>query len=64
LPPTIIMVIPLYSLQQIGWFSELYSLWKLAALVPLGAILYAISLRVFYREGFNRLLEMVRKKKK
>jgi putative peptidoglycan lipid II flippase len=64
LPPTIIMVIPLYLLQRIGWFSELYSLWKLAILVPLGAILYAVSLRVFYREGFNRLLEMVRKKKK
>jgi putative peptidoglycan lipid II flippase len=64
LPPTIIMVIPLYLLQKIGWFSELYSLWKLAILVPLGAVLYAVSLRVFYREGFNRLLEMVRKKKK
>ncbi|MFL8936303.1 murein biosynthesis integral membrane protein MurJ [Rossellomorea oryzaecorticis] len=64
LPPTIIMVIPLYLLQQLDWFSGLYSLWKLAILVPLGALLYALSLRVFYREGFNRLLELVKKKKK
>jgi putative peptidoglycan lipid II flippase len=62
--PTLIMVFPLYFLQKLEWVNDLYSLWKLAILVPLGALLYAVSLRLFYKEGFNRLLGLLKRKGK
>ncbi len=62
-PPTILMVLPIYFLKKIDWISELYSLFQLAILVPIGVIVYTVTLRFFYREGFNRLLNMLRRRK-
>ena len=63
IPPTLIMSVPLYFIQKISWFEDLYSLWKLLIVVPLGAIIYVVSLRIFYREGFNRLLQLLKRRK-
>ncbi len=34
---------------------------QLAVLVPIGAVVYVVMVRVFYREGFNRLVGMVKR---
>ncbi len=64
IPPVIIMIVPLYFLRQVPFIHHLYSLWQLAILIPLGVVLYVVSLRVIYREGFNRLLGLVKKRAK
>jgi putative peptidoglycan lipid II flippase len=63
IPPVIIMIVPLYFLRQVPLINHLYSLWQLVILIPLGVALYVISLRLIYREGFNRLLGLTKKRK-
>ncbi|PFA67465.1 murein biosynthesis protein MurJ [Bacillus sp. AFS015802] len=63
IPPTVLMVLPIYFLKKIEVVSNLYSLFQLAILVPIGVIVYTVALRFFYKEGFYRLLNMVKKKK-
>jgi putative peptidoglycan lipid II flippase len=62
--PTLIMAVPLYLLQKFTPITELYSLTQLIILIPLGVILYVAGIYIFYREGFNQLLSVLRKKKK
>jgi putative peptidoglycan lipid II flippase len=62
--PTLIMAVPLYLLQKFTAITELYSLIQLAILIPLGVVLYAAGIYIFYREGFNQLLGILKKKKK
>ncbi|MET3696765.1 putative peptidoglycan lipid II flippase [Bacillus oleivorans] len=62
--PTLVMVLPLYLLQQTGLLAPLYSLIELMIYVPLGVVLYVAGLYFLYREGFNSLMQMVRRRKK
>lgn len=59
--PTIIMAVPLYFIETFTGISEWYSLWQLAVLIPLGVILYAAGLYVFYRDAFRQLLRLVKR---
>jgi putative peptidoglycan lipid II flippase len=61
IPPTLIMALPIYFLK--GYIHYWYSLWQLALLVPIGVLLYAFSLKIFYPEGFQRLLQLVKRKR-
>ena len=63
-PPTLIMVLPLYGLQQTGLLDPLYSLFEIMIYVPLGILLYVAALYFIYREGFNSLLSIVKRKVK
>ncbi|MEK4027752.1 murein biosynthesis integral membrane protein MurJ [Pseudobacillus sp. FSL P4-0506] len=59
---TAFMVIPLYLLKIFTPISQLYSLWQLAIIVPLGVLLYIVGLFLFYKEGFNQLLNLLKRK--
>ncbi|OKL37693.1 murein biosynthesis integral membrane protein MurJ [Domibacillus mangrovi] len=56
---TVFMVLPLYFIRPL--VDEWYSLWQLAILVPIGAILYVVGLFFFYKDGFRKLLSMIRR---
>lgn len=62
IPATILMALPVYFLKEFTGVGELYSLFQLAILVPIGAVLYVGGTYVFYRQGFNRLIGILRKK--
>ncbi|WP_100332446.1 murein biosynthesis integral membrane protein MurJ [Bacillus xiapuensis] len=59
---TAFMAVPLYALKKFTPVSELYSLWQLAVIVPLGVLLYTSGLFVFYRAGFRQLLTLMKRK--
>ncbi|MFB1082160.1 murein biosynthesis integral membrane protein MurJ [Jeotgalibacillus sp. JSM ZJ347] len=61
--PAAAMGAAVWGLGQVGFVAGLYSLIQLAILVPLGIVVYAVLLRVFYRDGFNRLLGLVKRRK-
>ncbi|WP_338751921.1 murein biosynthesis integral membrane protein MurJ [Bacillus sp. FJAT-52991] len=61
---TTVMAVPLYLLKVYTPISELYSLWQLMIIVPLGVVLYIAGLFVFYKEGFHQLLSIVKRKVK
>jgi putative peptidoglycan lipid II flippase len=61
--PSVVMAVPIYLLKRYTGISDWYSLIQLGLLVPLGVVLYAGGIYVFYREGFRQLLQVVRKKK-
>lgn len=62
LPATILMAVPVYLVKEFTVVGEWYSLFQLAILVPIGAVLYVAGTYVFYRPGFNRLVGLLRKK--
>ncbi|HZG71138.1 MAG TPA: lipid II flippase MurJ [Chondromyces sp.] len=62
LPPSAIMIAALWLVKQLDWIGDLYSLIQLAILVPIGAAVYVVSLRLIYPQGFTRLLNLIRKK--
>ncbi|MBB6446029.1 murein biosynthesis integral membrane protein MurJ [Bacillus benzoevorans] len=59
--PTVIMAVPLYLIEKFTAISEWYALMQLAVLLPLGVVLYAAGLYVFYRDAFRQLLRLVRR---
>ncbi|WP_065410181.1 murein biosynthesis integral membrane protein MurJ [Pseudobacillus wudalianchiensis] len=59
---TAFMVIPLYLLKEFTPISSLYSLWQLVIIVPLGVLFYVAGLFFFYKEGFNQLLNLLKRK--
>ncbi|UII55689.1 polysaccharide biosynthesis C-terminal domain-containing protein [Cytobacillus spongiae] len=61
--PTISMALPIILIKKFTGITELYSLLQLIILVPIGILLYTAGIYVFYREGFNQLLNIVRRKK-
>ncbi|HYK56417.1 MAG TPA: lipid II flippase MurJ, partial [Flavisolibacter sp.] len=61
--PSVVMAVPIYLLKVYTPISEWYSLWQLIILVPLGVVLYAGGIYVFYREGFKQLLNIAKRKK-
>ncbi|GIN64116.1 lipid II flippase MurJ [Robertmurraya siralis] len=62
--PTILMAAPLYLMKKFTGITELYSLFQLAILIPLGIILYTLGIYFFYREGFRQLLGLVKQRRK
>ncbi|WP_404459641.1 murein biosynthesis integral membrane protein MurJ [Sutcliffiella horikoshii] len=62
--PTAFMAVPILLIQWFTPIKEIYSLYQLIILVPIGAIAYVIGLFLFYKEGFNKMLEVVRRKAK
>lgn len=64
IPPVLIMGIPVYLIKNYTGINDWYSLWQLAVTVPVGVILYVVGLYIFYRPGFNRLIEIVKRKRK
>lgn len=58
---TAFMALPLYFMRP--FVDGLYSLWQLAILVPAGMVLYVIGLFLFYKEGFQKLLSLVKRNK-
>ena len=60
--PTLVMAVPLWLLKEFTPVSELPAIVELMVLVPLGALLYAVGLFVFYRQAFYQLLRVVKKK--
>ncbi|MCA0985213.1 polysaccharide biosynthesis C-terminal domain-containing protein [Halobacillus yeomjeoni] len=62
--PTAIMAVPILLIEFFTPIHELYSLFQMMILIPVGAVAYVIGLYLFYREGFNRVVEFVRRKAK
>ncbi|MFC0297336.1 murein biosynthesis integral membrane protein MurJ [Geobacillus jurassicus] len=58
-----VMACLLYKIKTMFLINHWPFLLQLAVLVPLGAIIYAISSFFFYREGICRLLRMIRANK-
>lgn len=64
LPPTIIMTLVIYLLKVFTPIEHMYSLFQLAILIPVGVIVYGLTLSVFYRQGLIRLINLVKSKRK
>ncbi|MBH0230709.1 murein biosynthesis integral membrane protein MurJ [Halobacillus yeomjeoni] len=62
--PTALMAVPILAIEYLTPIEELYSLFQLMILVPIGGLTYIVGLYLFYREGFNKMLEVVRRKAK
>jgi putative peptidoglycan lipid II flippase len=62
--PSIVMAVPLYLLKRFTPITDLYSLFQLAILVPLGVVLYVVGIYVFYREGFTQMMQLFRRKRR
>jgi putative peptidoglycan lipid II flippase len=60
--PTLFMLVPLYLFKAYVPIEHFYSLWQLLILAVIGAVLYAAGLYVFYREGFDQLMGVVKRK--
>ena len=60
--PTLIMAVPLYLIKRFTPISEWYSIIQIGILIPLGALFYALGLYAFYRDAFNQLLTIVRRR--
>jgi putative peptidoglycan lipid II flippase len=60
--PSAFMAVPLLGIQYTTNIESLYSLWQLAILVPLGILFYIIGSYLFNREGFYRVIKLVKKK--
>ncbi|WP_211272805.1 murein biosynthesis integral membrane protein MurJ [Domibacillus antri] len=58
---TAFMAVPLSFIRP--FVDDLYSLWQLAILVPIGIVLYAAGLFFFYKEGFRTMMAIVRRKR-
>lgn len=60
--PTVVMAVPLVLVNTFTPITEWHAIIQLSILIPLGVLLYAIGLYVFYREAFRQLLRTVRKR--
>jgi putative peptidoglycan lipid II flippase len=61
--PTLFMALPIYFLKNFTPLGELHYLIRLVLFSGMGVILYAVGLYLFYREAFNQLLSIVKKRK-
>lgn len=59
--PATIMGLSVWGAKQLFGATEWLPIIQLAVLVPIGVIVYAIGLRIFYRDGFNRFVGLVRR---
>jgi putative peptidoglycan lipid II flippase len=62
--PTAIMAVPLYVIKYWTPVGHWYSLLQLAVLVPIGVVFYIVGTYFFYRDGFYRLLRMIKTKQR
>ncbi|MFJ7825475.1 murein biosynthesis integral membrane protein MurJ [Psychrobacillus sp. NPDC096623] len=59
--PSVLMGVIVWGVKMLIPMEDWYSLIQLAILVPVGIVAYAVLLRVTYRSGFTRLLQMVKR---
>ncbi|MFJ7934356.1 murein biosynthesis integral membrane protein MurJ [Sporosarcina sp. NPDC096371] len=59
--PAIVMGLAVWGLKSVTGAGDWYSLWQLAVLVPFGVAVYAVMVRLFYKEGFNRFVGLLRR---
>lgn len=59
--PSVLMGIVVWGVKMLIPMEDWYSLIQLGILVPIGVVAYAVLLRVTYRSGFTRLLQMVKR---
>jgi len=59
--PSVVMGIVTWGAKVLLGASEWHPILEMAALVPLGAVVYAVGLKVVYPVGFNRLLRIVKR---
>ena len=59
--PAIVMGLAVWGLKSVTGAGDWYSLWQLAVLVPFGAAVYVVMVRLFYKEGFNRFVGLLRR---
>lgn len=59
--PAIVMGLVVWGAKVLLHAEGWYSLYQLAVLVPIGAVVYAAMIRVMYREGFNRFVGLLRR---
>lgn len=59
--PSVLMGIVVWGVKMLIPMEDWYSLIQLGILVPVGVVAYAVLLRVTYRSGFTRLLQMVKR---
>lgn len=62
IPPTILMGVPVFLLKKLPLIQNLYSLFQLMILVPVGVIVYIVGTYYLNRPGYNRLIKLVRTK--
>ncbi|MBA2175310.1 polysaccharide biosynthesis C-terminal domain-containing protein [Halobacillus locisalis] len=60
--PTALMGAVVLLLEQWAMLDALYSLWKLAIIVPIAGVVYAGATYVFYKEGFRRMIQLLAKR--
>ena len=61
--PAVLMGLVVWGAKVFLNAEEWYSLLQLATLVPIGILVYALTLKVIYPIGFNRMLSMVKRTK-
>lgn len=59
--PSVLMGLVVWGVKLIIPMEDWYSLVQLGILVPVGIVAYVVLLRVMYRSGFTRLLQMVKR---
>lgn len=63
IPPTLFMALPIFAIKYYTPLGNWPDLIQLVLFGGLGAALYMVGLKIFYKEAFNRLLSLVRRKK-
>ncbi|WP_079527281.1 murein biosynthesis integral membrane protein MurJ [Halobacillus hunanensis] len=59
--PTAAMALPILLIQWLTPIQHIYSLYQLLILVPIGVIFYIAGLYLFYREGFQQMLSVIKR---
>lgn len=59
--PAVVMGLAVWGLKVVLGASEWAALVQLVVLVPVGVAVYAVMVRLFYREGFNRFVGLLRR---
>lgn len=59
--PAIVMGLVVWGAKVVLHAGDWYSLIELAVLVPIGVVVYVAMIRLFYREGFNRFVGLLRR---
>ena len=63
IPPTLLMAVPVYLLKNFTPLKDWPAIIQLMLFSGLGAAIYVVGLKIFYKEAFNKLLSLVRRKK-
>ncbi|MFS0783794.1 murein biosynthesis integral membrane protein MurJ [Bacillus sp. 1P06AnD] len=63
IPPTLLMGLPVYALKAYTPLGHLPNIIQLVLFGGIGAVLYVVGLKYFYKEAYTKLLSLVRRKK-